>query len=49
MPGEHVHGNVGVARQAAAGEMAVVWFKIQQTQGLAIRPPLSQNCLTWSH
>src|SRR5882757_4625055 len=32
MPGKRVHGNVGAARQAAAGQAAVVWSKIQQTQ-----------------
>jgi len=32
MPGERVHGNVGAARQAAAGQAAVVWFKVQQTR-----------------
>jgi len=35
MPGKRVHGNVGVARQAAVGQAAagqavVVWSKIQK-------------------
>ena len=32
MPERRVQGNVGAARQAAAGHAVVVWSKIQQTQ-----------------
>src|SRR5258706_11530796 len=31
MPLKRVHGNVGAARQAAAGRASAVWSKMQQT------------------
>jgi len=41
MPEEHVHENEGVARQVAAGQVAVVWSKIQQTQECALGQGMS--------